>query len=95
MRSLSKRLRERTDPVAQKLQQMAYQASPYLVFAYPYRLEAYRSDRWTGVVTSPSNVPGYEGSAFYNYGTSTRTASYNLWQPPARPAAAAMRFSSS
>jgi peptide/nickel transport system substrate-binding protein len=54
-------------PIAQRLQQMAYQACPYLVFAYPYRLEAYRSGRWTGVVTSPSNVPGYEGSAFYNY----------------------------
>ena len=71
-------------PIAQKLQQMAYQASPYLVFAYPYRLEAYRSDRWTGVVTSPSNVPGYEGSAFYNY---ENIDTYRFVQPVAATSA--------
>jgi peptide/nickel transport system substrate-binding protein len=53
--------------VAQQMQKIAYQATPYVVFAYPYQIEAYRSDRWDGVVASPSNVEGYDGSAFYNY----------------------------
>lgn len=53
--------------LAQKLQQIAYEASPYIIFAYPYQMEAYRSDKWEGVVASPSNVEGYDGSAFYNW----------------------------
>lgn len=53
--------------VAQELQRIAYEATPYLVFAYPYQIEVYRSDRWEGVVPSPSDIEGYDGSAFYNY----------------------------
>ena len=30
-------------------------------------MEGYSSDRWEGVVPSPSDVEGYDGSAFYNY----------------------------
>jgi peptide/nickel transport system substrate-binding protein len=52
---------------AQQLQQIAYEATPYVVFAYPFEIEAYRGDRWEGVVPSPSDVKGYDGSAFYNY----------------------------
>jgi len=51
----------------QRLQKIAYEATPYVVFAYPYQMEAYRSDRWEGVVPSPSDIAGYDGSAFYNY----------------------------
>ena len=54
-------------PIAQQAQQIAYQATPYVIFAYPNEMEAYRGDRWTGVVMSPSDVQGYDGSAFYNY----------------------------
>ena len=54
-------------PLAQQAQQIAYQATPYVIFAYPNEMEAYRGDRWTGVVMSPSDVQGYDGSAFYNY----------------------------
>jgi peptide/nickel transport system substrate-binding protein len=52
---------------AQQMQQIAWRETPYLVFAYPYQLEGYNSGKWQGVVTSPSNVEGYDGSAFYNY----------------------------
>ncbi len=53
--------------VAQQMQKIAYEATPYVIFAYPDQIEAYRSDHWEGVVPSPSDVEGYEGSAFYNY----------------------------
>ena len=49
------------------MQEIVWQSSPYLIFAYPYQLEAYRSDKWQGVVPSPSDYEGYDGAAFYNY----------------------------
>jgi peptide/nickel transport system substrate-binding protein len=54
-------------PLVQRMQQIAYESSPYLIFAYPYQLEAYRSDKWQGVVPSPTDTTGYDGAAFYNY----------------------------
>jgi peptide/nickel transport system substrate-binding protein len=54
-------------PLVQRMQEIVWQSSPYLIFAYPYQLEAYRSDKWDGVVPSPSNYEGYDGAAFYNY----------------------------
>ncbi len=53
--------------LVQQMQQIVYESSPYLVFSYPFQLEAYRSDLWEGVVPSPSDYEGYDGSAFYNY----------------------------
>jgi LPXTG-motif cell wall-anchored protein len=44
-----------------------WESSPYLIFAYPHQLEAYRGDKWQGAVPSPSEAEGYDGSAFYNY----------------------------
>ncbi len=52
---------------AQEMQKLVYQAANYLIFAYPYQMEAYNSDKWEGVVPSPSDIEGYDGSAFYNY----------------------------
>ena len=52
---------------SQEMQKLVYQASNYLVFAYPYQMEGYNSDKWEGVVPSPSDIEGYDGSAFYNY----------------------------
>ena len=49
------------------MQEIVWESSPYLIFAYPYQLEAYRSDKWQGVVPSPSDYEGYDGAAFYNY----------------------------
>ena len=54
-------------PLVQRMQEIVWESSPYLIFAYPYQLEAYRSDKWQGVVASPSNYEGYDGAAFYNY----------------------------
>jgi len=52
---------------AQEMQKLVYQASNYLIFSYPYQMEGYNSDKWEGVVPSPSDIEGYDGSAFYNY----------------------------
>jgi peptide/nickel transport system substrate-binding protein len=54
-------------PLVQRMQEIVWESSPYLIFAYPYQLEAYRSDTWQGVVPSPSEYEGYDGAAFYNY----------------------------
>ncbi len=54
-------------PLVQRMQEIVWESSPYLIFAYPYQLEAYRSDKWQGVVPSPSDYEGYDGAAFYNY----------------------------
>lgn len=37
----------------QKMQQLFYTAGSYAVLWYPYRLQAYRSDRWQGITTFP------------------------------------------
>ena len=58
---------EKRIPLVQRMQEIVWQSSPYLIFAYPYQLEAYRSDKWEGVVPSPSDYEGYDGAAFYNY----------------------------
>ena len=54
-------------PLVQRMQEIVWKSSPYLIFAYPFQLEAYRSDKWQGVVPSPSEYEGYDGAAFYNY----------------------------
>jgi peptide/nickel transport system substrate-binding protein len=54
-------------PLVQRMQEIVWESSPYLIFAYPYQLEAYRSDKWQGVVPSPAEYEGYDGAAFYNY----------------------------
>jgi peptide/nickel transport system substrate-binding protein len=67
-------------PLVQRMQQIVYESSPYLIFAYPYQLEAYRSDKWQGVTPAPTAYKGYDGSAFYNY---MNVDSYRLVQPVA------------
>ena len=47
----------------QQLQQLAYEASPYLVFGYPQFLQAYDTAAWQGYVKVPSGFPGYSGDA--------------------------------
>ena len=46
----------------QRLQQIAFKASPYLIFGYPETLEAYNSSAWRGYVAAPSGIPDYRGS---------------------------------
>ena len=58
---------EQRIPLVQRMQEIAWESSPYVIFAYPFQLEAYRSDKWQGVTPSPTNYEGYDGSAFYGY----------------------------
>jgi peptide/nickel transport system substrate-binding protein len=53
--------------VTDQMQQMFYQASPYIIFTYPYQLEAYNTNKWTGWTHAPQNVAGWEGSVLYDY----------------------------
>lgn len=49
--------------VVQSMQQIAYAASPYIVFGYPQSLEAYNTSDWTGYVKVPGGYPDYDGEA--------------------------------
>ena len=69
---------EKRVPLVQRMQEIAWQSSPYLIFAYPYQLEAYRSDKWQNVVPSPTDYEGYDGAAFYNY---MNVDTYRLVEP--------------
>jgi peptide/nickel transport system substrate-binding protein len=55
------------DQIGQAMQRIAYEESPYIIFVYHTQMEAYRSDKWQGVVPSPSDIQGFDGAAFYNY----------------------------
>jgi peptide/nickel transport system substrate-binding protein len=46
----------------QQLQQIAYQASPYVIFGYQQQLEGYDSAHWAGYVAAPSGFKGYQGA---------------------------------
>jgi peptide/nickel transport system substrate-binding protein len=67
-------------PMVQRMQEIAWQSSPYVIFAYPFQLEAYRSDKWQGVTPSPTDYSGYDGSAFYGY---MNIDSYRFVEPAA------------
>ena len=45
------------------MEQIFYNAAPYIIFTYPKQLEAWRSDRWTGWTKAPESI----GTAVYNY----------------------------
>ena len=49
--------------LVQQMQQIAYVASPYLIFGYPQSLEAYDTADWTGYVKVPGGYPDYNGEA--------------------------------
>jgi peptide/nickel transport system substrate-binding protein len=50
-------------PIVQQAQQIFYTASPYAIMAYPYQLEAWNTNKWTGWTKAPAGV----GAAIYNY----------------------------
>ena len=57
------------DPAARtaailRMQEIAYQESPYLVFGYFQFLEAYDSASWEGYVHAPGGYEGYNGGVF-------------------------------
>jgi hypothetical protein len=47
----------------QQMQQIAYVASPYLIFGYPQFLQAYDNAKWEGYVKVPGGFPDYNGDA--------------------------------
>ena len=47
----------------QRLQQIFYNACPYIIFAYPQMLEAYNTSKFTGWTHEPAKV----GAVVYNY----------------------------
>ena len=51
--------------IVKQMQQMLYDANPYIVFAYYDNPSAYRSDRWTNFVPQPSP----NGALLFQYGT--------------------------
>jgi peptide/nickel transport system substrate-binding protein len=53
--------------IVERMEQIHYEDSPEVVLTYPYQLEAYRTDRWTGWVRTPSDTPLWSGSALYNW----------------------------
>lgn len=67
-----------------RLQQLAYDASPYAVIAYPQTLEAERTDRWQGWVQAPAGT----GSALMT-ADNIDTYLYVRPKPAAEPAPAA------
>jgi len=77
---------EKRIPLVQRMQEIAWESSPYMIFAYPYQLEAYRGDKWQGVVPSPSDYEGYDGAAFYNY---MNVDAYRFVEPATATAATA------
>jgi peptide/nickel transport system substrate-binding protein len=48
----------------QRMQEIAYQESPYVIFGYFQFLEAFDSGTWDGYVHAPSGYPGYNGGVF-------------------------------
>jgi peptide/nickel transport system substrate-binding protein len=51
--------------LVKQMQQMIYDDAPYIVTYYVDSLEAYRSDKWTGVQRQPTDG----GNVFFQYGT--------------------------
>jgi len=50
-------------PLVQQAQKIFYYASPYVIMAYPYQLEAWNTNKLTGWTKAPTTA----GSAIYNY----------------------------
>ena len=50
-------------PIVQHAERRYYQASPYVIMAYPYQLEAWNSAKWTGW----TKAPAADGAAIYDY----------------------------
>jgi peptide/nickel transport system substrate-binding protein len=48
----------------QRMQEIAYTSSPYLIFGYFQFLEAYDSAKWTNYIQAPGGYEGYTGGVF-------------------------------
>jgi peptide/nickel transport system substrate-binding protein len=70
--ALFKQQGETLDPAAREaivkqMQQILYTDAPYIVLYYSNDLEAYNSNKWTGIQLQPEST----GNAFFQYGTYT------------------------
>ena len=54
-------------PIVQAAQKVAYEQAPFTVLAYPELLEAYRADKWTGFVHTPSDSSGAKGAVLFSW----------------------------
>ena len=54
-------------PIVQAAQKIAYEQAPFTVLAYPELLEAYRADKWTGFVPTPSAISGVTGAVLFSW----------------------------
>ena len=50
-------------PIVQQAQKIFYYSAPYAIMAYPYQLEAWNTNKWTGWTKAPAG----NGAAIYNY----------------------------
>lgn len=54
--------------IAHQMQAILYEDAPYILLLYDNNLQAYRSDRWEGLVQIPSETGTYfMNNTFYNY----------------------------
>jgi peptide/nickel transport system substrate-binding protein len=55
-------------PIVQRMQEIFYQGAAYAILTYPYQLEAFNTEKWTGWVHVPGEAPGgQEGAVLYSY----------------------------
>jgi peptide/nickel transport system substrate-binding protein len=55
-------------PIIQRMQQIFYEGSAYAILTYPFQLEAYDTQDWTGWVHVPGDASeGQQGSVLYSY----------------------------
>ena len=75
------------------MQQIFYEAAPYAILTYPFQLEAYNTDKWTGWVHVPGDLTGeQQGAVLYSY---NNIDTYRFVEPVATTASTAGSGSSS
>ena len=50
-----------------EMQQIVYDAAPYIILVYSNNIQAIRSDRWTGFIQIPENGTFFHNLTIYNY----------------------------
>ena len=80
-------------PIIDQMQQIFYEAAPYAILTYPFQLEAYNTDKWTGWVHVPGDLTGeQQGAVLYSY---NNIDTYRFVEPVATTASTAGSGSSS
>jgi peptide/nickel transport system substrate-binding protein len=80
-------------PIVDQMQQIFYEAAPYAILVYPFQLEAYDTQGWTGWVHVPGDLTGeQQGAVLYSY---NNIDTYRFVEPVATTASTADSGSSS